>query len=187
MIMCWLCNYTRPVGPVSHSRGHTSYLLRALLWALIQPEVRSAQVPPADAIFWPPSATSHIPFHHRPLVCFFPIFLSFSSPSLVLYFHVEQQPCCEHFADVPCETGAQAHACIQTAGGSGRGARSHQKPRDDERGAGRRKSSAASLNRGSRNYVLSPDQSNKAIFIEQLFFAIYLKVSCLRSFHCSVV
>lgn len=116
---------------VLHSRGRALCLLQALLWALIRPEARSAQVRPSEATFPPQLATSHIPFHHLPaasLVCSSPIFLSFSSPLLALYFHVEQQPQCERFSDIPCETGAQAHACLQTACGSGCGARSHQKP-----------------------------------------------------------
>lgn len=42
--------------------------------------------------------------------------------------------------------------------------------------AARRQSSNASLNCSSRNYVLRPDQSNKAIFVEQLFSVMHLKV-----------
>lgn len=48
---------------------------------------------------------------------------------------------------------------------------------DDERGAARRGSGdTPSLNRGSCNYVLRQDQSNKTIFIEQLYSVIHLRV-----------
>lgn len=114
---------------VSHSRGRASCLLQALL--------NLTRGPLCTGV----AGRRHLSPHHqplltsrfiisllRPLICSSPIFLSFSSPLLALYFHVEQQPRCERFADVPCEAGAQTHPCIQTACGSGCGARSHQKP-----------------------------------------------------------
>lgn len=87
------------VQAVPHSWRRASCLLQVLLRSLIRPEARSAQVRPADTIFPPPSATSHVSFHHLPAA-----FLSFASPSLTL-FHVEQQPRCERFGNITCETG----------------------------------------------------------------------------------
>lgn len=101
------------VHAVSHSRGHASCLLQVQLQAFSNQRPTLPRCGRQTPSFprRPPLLTSRLiisPLH--PLVCSSLIFLPVSSPSLALYFHVEQSPRCA----VPCER-AQAHPCIRCA------------------------------------------------------------------------